>query len=211
MSGRPSNAPIAKPARNWRRSGSRWALVVGFGALLVLMAFTGVDSLRSLRAFEATNNQIRQEFLDRENTLDKVRAGLYESANVMTDYFLTASDPRAQEVFRSELQSIETETAAALQSCVHSLPAGKKEPFQHLAMEMEGYWSTIGSALSPEAKDKERSDTAALRSAVIRRHANVLSITKDLSALNDDDRKESERRIEEVSGQFRRRLVMIVS
>ena len=121
MSERTTNAQIAWSARSWRKSGSRWALVIGFGALLVLMAFMGIDSLRSLRAFEGSNNQIREEFLYRENTLDQIRAGFYQAANILSDYFLAESDPQAQDVFRAELRSIEAQTAGALQSCIQSL------------------------------------------------------------------------------------------
>jgi len=210
MSERTTNAQIAWGARSWRKSGSRWALVIGFGALLVLMAFMGIDSLRSLRAFEGSNNQIREEFLYRENTLDQIRAGFYQSANILSDYFLAESDPQARDVFRAELRSIEAQTAGALQSCIQSLPGGKKEPFERLAVEMEAYWSTLDSALAPDARGS-RSENAILRSAVIHRHANVLLITKDLSALNDDERKEAERRMGELFGQFRRRLLMIIA
>src|SRR5579859_3367754 len=75
---------------------------------------------------------------------------------------------------------------------------------------MEGYWSTIGPVFTLNAKEKER-DSSVLRSAVLQQHAKVLTITKELSALNGDDLKEAERRIEEVSGQFRRRLLMVVT
>jgi len=211
MTGRTSNTPTDSGAKNRQEFASRWALVAGFGALLLLLAFIGIDSLRSLEAFEANNDQIRQEFLYRENRLDQVRAGLYESANLVSDYFLTDSDIHARDVFRREFRSIETETTAALQSCIQSLPPSKKAPFQRLASEMDGYWSTIGSALSADASGKERRDSVTLRNAVIQQHANVLSITKDLSALNEDDRKEAERRIRDVFAQFRRRLLVIIT
>ena len=89
--------PTASQPKAQRRLGSRIALLVGFGALLMLMAFIGADSLRTLGAFEASNNQIRQDFLYREHTLDQVRAGLYESANLMTEYLLMEPSPQSRE------------------------------------------------------------------------------------------------------------------
>ena len=206
-----SNKPAGTRVKSWRESGSRLALVAGFGALLVVMAFIGIDSLRTLGAFEANNTQIRQDFLYREHTLDQVRAGLYESANMMSGYFLIESDPRARETLRAELHSIQTETTAAVKTCVQSLPSEAREPFEHLAEEMEGYWSAIGPVFRLDAKEKERRNGSALRSAVLQQHAKILTITKELSALNGDDLKEAERRIGEVSGQFRRRLLMVVT
>jgi signal transduction histidine kinase len=195
----------------WRESGSRVALVAGFGALLVLMAFICIDSLHTLGVFESENIQIRQDFLYREHTLDQVRASLYESANMVSDYFRVESDSHLQETLRADLQSIQTETTTALKSCIQSLPTGGREPFRHLAVEMEGYWSTIDPLFTVDAKVSEKSDNSALRNDAFQQRVEILKITKELNALNGDDLKEAERRIGEISTQFRRRFLMIVA
>ena len=56
---------IAQTPRRWGL-GSRAALLAGFGALLALMGVICVDSLLTMRRFEARNVQIRQDFLNRE-------------------------------------------------------------------------------------------------------------------------------------------------
>src|SRR4029077_19789568 len=109
--------------------------------LLILMALICIDSLHTLGAFETDNTQIRQNFLYRERTLEQVRAGLYETGNIMRDYVLIESDQHGQEMLRRELQSIQNESTAALTACIESLPTGKREPFQHLAVELDNYWS----------------------------------------------------------------------
>jgi signal transduction histidine kinase len=170
-----------------------------------------VDSLGTLEAFEARNAQIRQDFLYRERTLEQVRAGLYESGNVISDYMLIESDPQAQEILRNELESIRNETTAELRACIQSLPPDKKEPFQRLEVEMGKYWSTIESIFALGGKRKQEQGTPVPRSAVLSQHAGVLAITKEVSAVNDDELKETERRITEVSEQFRRRLLMVTA
>lgn len=50
-----------------------------------------------------------------------------------------------------------------------------------------------------------------LHGDVLSRHAEILAITKEVSAVNDDDLKEAERRIAEVAAQFRRRLLTVAS
>jgi signal transduction histidine kinase len=186
-------------------------LFAGFGALLILMAIICIDSLHTLGAFETDNAQIRQDFLYRERTLEQVRASLYETGNIMRDYILIESDPHAQEMLRNEFQSIESESTAALSVCIQSLPAGKKEPFQHLSMELEHDWSTIGPISGLGAKEKKKPGNSVLRSDVLSQHAGTLAIAKELSAVNDDELKESEQRISEVFGEFRRRLLMVAA
>src|SRR4029077_6999813 len=108
--------------------GSRAAMFAGFGALLILLAIICIDSLHTLATFETNNTQIRQDFLYRERVLEHVRAGLYESGNILHNYILMESDPHEQEMLLTELQSIENETTEALKACMQSLPPGKKEP-----------------------------------------------------------------------------------
>jgi len=176
----------------------------------MLMAFIGADSLRTLGAFEASNNRIRQDFLYREHTLDQVRAGLYESANLMTEYLLMEPSPQSREALRVQLSSIQAEASSALKACIGSLPAGTREPFQHLATEMEAYWSTLGHVIAFDPETNARKPGSFLSGAVRQQHAKALTITKELSVLNSEDLRDAERRIAEASGQFRRRLLMIV-
>ena len=115
--------------RTTLRLGSRAVLLGGFGALLILMAIICIDSLHTLGEFQTANTQIRQDFLYREHTLEQVRAGLYESGNIVRDYILMESDPDAQAMLRTEFQTIQNETTATLNACIQSVPAGKRERF----------------------------------------------------------------------------------
>jgi signal transduction histidine kinase len=202
---------LASKGRGRRQLGSRGALFAGFGALLTLMAIICVDSLRTLGAFATHNTQIRQELLYRERTLEQVRAGLHESSNVAHDYILIDSDPQAQEILRTELQSIQNETTAALTACIQSLSTGKKEPFQRLALELEHYWSMIGPIFALRAEEKKNLGNSVLRGNVLSQNAEILAITKEVSAVNDDELREADRRIAEVLAQFRHRLLMVAT
>jgi signal transduction histidine kinase len=203
------NTPQASQAQSGRRLGSRAALIAGFGALLVLMVIICIDSLHTLGAFETNNTQIRRDFLYRERTLEEVRANLYETGNIVREYILIESDPRAQGMLRTELQSIHNETTAALNACIQTLPAGKREPFQHLAAELEKYWSTLGPIFELGAGNKKELGISVLRSDALSQHEEILAIAKEVSAVNDDDLTEAEQRIAGVFAQFRRRLLTV--
>jgi len=202
---------VSSQARNRVRAGSRAALSAGFGAVLILTSIICIDSLRTLGAFEINNAQIRQDLLYRERTLGQVRASLYESGNIVRDYILVEPDASAQERLRTELQSIHLETTRALQACIQSLPAAKREPFQHLAMELENYWSTIDPIFAPDAKEKMKQGDSPLRRDVLSQNAGILAITKDVSAVNDEELKEADRRITEVFARFRSRLFLVAA
>jgi signal transduction histidine kinase len=205
-----SETLIVSKALSRNRLGSRGALFGGFGALLVLMAIICLDSLRTLGAFATYDTQVRQELLYRERTLEQIRAGLYESSNIARDYILIKSDPQAQEILRIELQSIQNETTTALKACIQTLPLSKREPFQRLALELEHYWTTIGPILALSPKEKNLGNDV-LRGDVLSRNAEIIAITREVSAVNDNELKDADRRIAEVLAQFRYRLLMVAT
>lgn len=204
----PNTPGASKPRRLKMILGSRRALFAGFATLLILMAIICIDSLHTLTAFETSNAQIRQGFLYRERTLEQVRTGLYESGNLISDYTLIESDPRAVETLRTELETIHNETTAELEECIQSLPPNRKEAFQRLELELRKYWSTVESITVLSEKEKQGD---VQRRDMLAEHAEVLSLTREVSAVNGNDLKETDRRIAEVSAQFRRRLLMVGS
>ena len=200
--------PVASkaPSREW--FGSRAALFAGFGTLLILMATVSIDSLYTLEAFETHDTQIRQEFVYREHTLEQVRTGVYESGDIISDYAVIEPDPQSQERLRTEFQSIRNETTASLKACIESLPPDKRELFQHLANELEPYWLKGDRLFALHATEKKGLSHSALRSDVLSQYAEVLAITREVRAVNDNELKETDRRIAETFAQFRRRLVV---
>ena len=189
MTEKERSTKVASRVQSRRRLGSRAVLLGGFGALLILMAIICIDSLHTLGEFQTANTQIRQDFQYREHTLEQVRAGLYESGNIVRDYILMESDPDAQAMLRTEFQTIQNETTATLNACIQSLPAGKREPLQHLAVELGNYWSTIGPISALGAKEKKELGNSVLRGDVLSQHAKILAITKEVRAVNNDDKR----------------------
>src|ERR1700721_37929 len=89
-----------------------------------------------------------------------------------------------------------------------SLPADKREPFQHLADELGRYWLKGDRLLALLGTEKKGSGHFALRSDVLSQYGEVLAITREVRAVNDNELKETDRRIAETFAQFRRRLLM---
>ena len=202
---------VAFPIKSRGRLGSRTALFAGFGALLVLMVILCVDALRTLAAFETNDTQIRQDFLYRERTLEQVRSGLYESSNIVRDYILLdRSERQGQEALLTQLESIRSETTRALKACIQSLPLERK-PWEHLAVELENYWSKAGHTIASGTIEKAGSGNSVLHADILSQHAEILKIAKEVSGVNDAELTEAEGRISKVSAQFRHRLVMVAT
>lgn len=187
--------------------GSRAALLAGFGALLTLMAVICADSLFTMREFEARNVQIREDFLIREGTLERVRAGLYESGNIIEAY--AESPQEARSTLEAQLESIKNDTTTQLLTDIDSLPPDNRPSFQRLDMELVKYWATVSSIVTRDEPAPQDASNAAMRSDLKSQHAAILALTKDVSAVNEADLNETDRRIREAALQFRRRLLLV--
>lgn len=178
-------------------------MIFGFGALLFLMAVLSFDSIRLLRDLETSSARVRQDFLNRERTLEDVRSSLYESGNILRDYALVDPDPAARETFRNQLHSMRNRSNASLNSCMHSLSEDQRSPFQSLSDELNNYWSMADRVLNSDNRDQRLSR---LHSTALAQHATVLAITRDVSALNELELRDAERKIADVFVQFGQRL-----
>jgi hypothetical protein len=67
---------------------SRLVLLAGFGGLLILMAFAGVDGIQALQQIQTSNDRIRDQFLLRTQVLERIRSDLYLSGTDVRDYLL---------------------------------------------------------------------------------------------------------------------------
>jgi signal transduction histidine kinase len=192
-----------RPADIGRRIGPRAAMISGFGALLLLMVILSFDSVRLLHDLEASSARVRQDFLNRERTLEDVRSSLYETGNILRDYALVQPDSNARESFDHQLRSMRDHTNATLNSCMQSLSADQRLPFQNLSDELNNYWSMVDRVLNSDAREQGRSP---LHSSALAQHAAVLAITRDVSTLNERELRDAELKITDVFVQFRERI-----
>lgn len=184
-------------------------LLVGFGALLAAMAIICFDSLLTVQRFQSSNAQIRQDFFSRESILDRVRTDLYESSNLVRDYAESSAEKRQALV--AALETIRKNVTAEVQASVQSLPEANKADFQRLDAELAKYWATVASIVDlGEAEDHTRR-TQAISTDLNSQHAEILAITREISAVNEDELKQTELKIASVSAQFRRRLLLVAS
>src|SRR5579871_875184 len=82
---------------------SRVALLAGFGSLLLIMTAAGVDALRVLHNFRASDDRIRREFLFQNHVLNDIHSQVYLSGTYVRDYLLDPDPQRAND-YRLKLE-----------------------------------------------------------------------------------------------------------
>ena len=100
---------------------SRLVLIAGFGGLLLLMAFAGLDGMQALRQIQTSNDEIREDFLLRTRLLERIRGDVYVSGTYVRDYLLEPESGKA-EGHRYSLLESRKDMDAALAELSRSLP-----------------------------------------------------------------------------------------
>src|SRR5450432_1599543 len=121
---------------------SRHVLMVGFGGLLLLMAFAGLDGIQSLQEIQTSNDNIREDFLLRTRLLERIRGDVYVSGTYVRDYLLEPESGKA-EGHRYSLRESRKDMDAALEQYRALVNAQEARPFQILTEELTAYWSVL--------------------------------------------------------------------
>ena len=187
------------------RSRTRMILFAGFGGLLVLMAFAGLDSIQVLRQIETDNNDIRRDFLYRNRILDQIRSSLYLSGTYVRDYLLDPDTSQA-EVHRQSLQHTHTEMDVALDAYSRLLRPEELSPFRHLMRDLSEYWRVLNPVLTWSTAERRAHGYPFLRDEVYPRRTSMLSLEAQIERVNERQLNAGNRRVSELFSDFRRRL-----
>ncbi|MGD0364022.1 MAG: MCP four helix bundle domain-containing protein, partial [Bryobacteraceae bacterium] len=126
---------------------SRLVLIVGFGGLLMLLAFAGLDSVQKLRQIQHRNDTIRESFLARTRLLEQIRSDLYLSGTYVRDCLLEP-DPAKAEAHRASLQITRNRMEAALDRYKAVLNEAQAAPFRDLNQALQEYWNILAPVLA---------------------------------------------------------------
>src|SRR5690242_2007678 len=121
---------------------TRAVLLAGFGGMLIMMAFAGVDAVSILGQIQTRNDKLRADFLDRNRMLEQIRSDLYLSGNYIRDYLLEP-DARAAEAHRSGLEKVRHQMDSALENYQRRLPAEETAAFSGLKLALRDYWRVL--------------------------------------------------------------------
>ncbi len=180
-------------------------LLAGFGGLLLLMVFAGLDTLEVLREIETNNNAIRQEFLERNRTLNEIRSSLYLSGTYLRDYLLDPNVGQA-ESHRAALERTRASMDTALAAYGKWLRGAEMQPFHGLERDLDEYWRTLSPVLAWTPAERRARGDLFLRSEVYPRRTSMLAVADQIAEVNERQLNAGDRRVSDLFNAFRRRV-----
>jgi signal transduction histidine kinase len=189
---------------------SRHVLIAGFGGLLFLMAFAGLDGVRSLQQIQTANDRIREDFLLRTRLLERIRGDVYVSGTYVRDYLLEPESGKA-EGHRYSLLESRKDMDAALGEYRTLLTAREAGPFQVLTQELDAYWRVLEPVFAWNTSQRQHAGYIFLRDEVFPRRMAMLGIADQIRAINESQLNDGKVRVEAIFATFRQRLGIAIA
>ena len=185
---------------------SRFVLITGFGGLLLLMAFAGIDSVITLRQIQNSNDQVREEFLWRTRMLERIRSDVYLSGTYVRDYLLDPDAGKA-ESHRANLLQKRVDIDSALAK--YKQLAGREDaaPLRILSRELSAYWKVLEPVLEWDAGERRAQGYAFVRDEVFPRRMAMLGIADQIAGISESQLNAGKLRVAATFSDFRRRLI----
>jgi signal transduction histidine kinase len=189
---------------------SRHVLMVGFGGLLLLMAFAGLDGIQSLQEIQSSNDNIREDFLLRTRLLERIRGDVYVSGTYVRDYLLEPESGKA-EGHRYSLRETRQDMDAALLQYRALATAPEAGPFQVLTQELDAYWSVLEPVFEWTPGQRRRDGYIFLRDEVFPRRMAMLGIADQIGVIDESQLRQGKVRVEAIFSKYRRRLGIAIA
>ena len=145
---------------------TRRLLLIGFGGLLLLLAFSGLNALSVLRQIQGRNERIRQDYINSDRILNQLRSDIYLSGTYVRD-FLLERDPERADVHRREFASANAEILDLLNAYSRVVHPEERASFAAFRRELLAYLDFLRPVLQWDA-DQRRSQGYFGRSASVR-------------------------------------------
>lgn len=185
---------------------TRTLLLFGFGGLLVLLAFTGLNALSVVRNIQSRSDRVRQEYLDRDRMLEQIRSDLYVSGTYVRDLLLDP-DPRDVQVHRRDFYDARSRVESTLREYGALLRPEQAATFQKLSAGVNTYFNSLEPAVLWSADERSRKGYAFTENAVLPGRLAVLALTDRIGMINVRQLEAGNQQVAELFSRFRRTLV----
>jgi signal transduction histidine kinase len=159
-------------------------LSFGFGGLILFILAAGTGTLVLQQRVRNDDSRIRQTFLGRLRTLEKIRSEIYLSGTDMRD-FLLSPEMGGGERPRRDIVAIQTRTRASLDSYARSVDPAEQDALQALRAEIDAWWQVLETPFQWNAKEREKLRYTFFYEQLVPRRTTMLQIADRIAQINE--------------------------
>jgi len=159
-------------------------LAIAFGALLLLVALSGLAMVRTTRQIYAEISNLFDRYQRSAHTLNELRTEVHLSGVLVRDYLLDPSHLTAG-MYRAELLAIRTAMSRQLEELRGLLGKEDLAKLNGLSTELDRYWDSLEPLFEWTPREKLALSSIFLRQQVLPRRNAVLALAREVRQLNE--------------------------
>ena len=191
-------------------SPTRRLLLLGFGGLLLLLAFTGLNALSVLKRIQTRNESIRQDYVRRERILEQLRSDIYLSGTYARDLLLEP-DPARADVHRRELDAAQGRIETMVAEYRAILRDTERPPFGQFTQEVASYFDSLRPALQWDARQRRSLGYSFMQNSLLPRRLTIVRLADQISRLNQEQMETGNRLVADLFASFRKSLLAFLA
>jgi signal transduction histidine kinase len=188
---------------------TRRLLLVGFGGLLLLLAFTGLNALSVLRRIETRSETIRQDYFNRDRILEQLRSDIYLSGTYVRDLLLE-QDPTRADIHRQELEGVRNRIENNIARYDTILRGEERGPFQKFTTEVKSYFESLRPALEWNATQRKAFGYEFMKNSLLPRRMVIVQLADQISAVNEKQMEAGNEDTVNLFSNFRKSLILLL-
>lgn len=182
--------------------------MIGFGGLLLLLAFSGLNALSVLRRIQVENDRIRADYTQRNKILEQLRSDIYLSGTYARDMLLEP-DPHIADVHRKELESARARITSGAAAYDSILRKEERLPFARCVRELAVYFDSLYPAMQWTAEQRKALGYPFMRDSLLPRRAAIVQLTDQISQVNRRQLEVGNQEVNALFATFRHQLIVL--
>jgi signal transduction histidine kinase len=193
------------------KSRSLFALAVGFGILIVLIAVLGFGTVRRARAIYREMEATQDAYLQTESFRRDIAADMYLADILVRDYLLDPSPQNAPQ-HRQELLAIRDSLQERLDLLSQHMPeTDTPRGMKELRTQVQAYWESLDPIFEWTPQQKADLSWYFLRHKVLPRRQAVVSLAREVARMNNENLKRERQRIQDSQNTLENFLLRMIA
>jgi signal transduction histidine kinase len=176
-------------------SRSSFALAIGFGILVVLIAALGLGAIRRADSIYSEMQSAQESYLQHEAFRRGIVTDLYLADILVRDYLLDPS-PENVQTHRQELINTRNSLQQRLDHLSELVGETESPRLSRLQDEVEGYWDSLDPIFDWTVQEKSLQGSVFLRRKVLPRRQAVVNLAREMARINDENLSRARQRLQ---------------
>ena len=187
----------------------RLALGLGFGGMLLLIAITGVHSIRVLQSINEANSASSQMFIEKSRALENIRSAFYLYGAEMRQ-LLDTEDPLQIRGRVESLKQLRDLIDRGIARYSFTLPQEERQPLEELNRSIAEYLASLDPALNWSDYQRRSLARGFLSRELAGQRLRILEITDRIGDMNEARLRAAGQRSSQLMMETRNQVILML-